>query len=290
MTVTGPTTISTGTTSNVYSKAEVDQTFANLIDSAPVALNTLKELASALNNDTNYAATVQTQLSNKADKADTYTKTATQTEINSRIAVNNSEQSAVYATQASLSGKQDTLSSGTVVANTNSGPILSGNKVKGVQGLDGITVGGTAELLTLSGTSLAPKSSPTFTGTLNADKVSITSGGLGTLALETTGRIKVGSAVETPKLWFPGTDASDSIVIQNNLGSEVARFYNDYRCTLSGDTTILGNGSVSGTLYSSGPVTCNQTLKVLGDTTVEGARLNVSSNLTNTQIDGLNST
>ena len=69
LTVSGQTTITTGTTSNVYSKAEVDQTFANLIDSAPAALNNLKELESALGNNANYAATVQAQLSNKADKA-----------------------------------------------------------------------------------------------------------------------------------------------------------------------------------------------------------------------------
>ena len=74
LTITGQTTITTGTASNVYSKAEVDQAFANLIGSAPATLNTLKELASALGDDANYAATVQTQLSNKANKADTYTK------------------------------------------------------------------------------------------------------------------------------------------------------------------------------------------------------------------------
>ena len=73
LTITGQTTITIGTTSNVYSKAEVDQTFAKLIDSAPAALNTFKELASALGNDANYAATVQTQPSNTADKATTYT-------------------------------------------------------------------------------------------------------------------------------------------------------------------------------------------------------------------------
>ena len=150
------------------------------------------------------------QLSNKANKADTYTKTETQAEINAHIGLDNAELSAVYATQASLSGKQDTLSSGAVVANTNSGSILSGNKIKGVQGLDGITVGGTTELLTLSGASLAPKTNPTFTGTLNADKVSIT-GGLGSLAIETMGRIKTGGNVEPPTLKFPGTNANDSI-------------------------------------------------------------------------------
>ena len=66
LTTTGPTTITTGAASNVYAKDEVDQTFTNLIGAAPATLDTLKELASALANDEDYAATVQTQLSNKA--------------------------------------------------------------------------------------------------------------------------------------------------------------------------------------------------------------------------------
>ena len=88
LTITGQTTITTGAASNVYSKAAVDQTFANLIDSAPAALNTLKELALALNNDDNYAATVQTQLLNKADKADTYTRGASDIQMGLRIDLN----------------------------------------------------------------------------------------------------------------------------------------------------------------------------------------------------------
>jgi hypothetical protein len=128
--ITRPTTITIGTISNVYSKAEVDQTFANLIDSAAAALSTLKELSLASNNDANYAATVQIQLSNKADTADTYTNHAVVVEITNRISGNNSELSAVYATKASLGGKQDTLHFGTVVANTNAGSVLSGTRVK----------------------------------------------------------------------------------------------------------------------------------------------------------------
>lgn len=38
---------------------------ADVLDSAPEALNTLKELASALNDDANYATTVATQMSNR---------------------------------------------------------------------------------------------------------------------------------------------------------------------------------------------------------------------------------
>ena len=46
----------------------------NLVDSAPDTLNTLNELAAALNDDTNFATTVTNQISLKADK--TYTDTA----------------------------------------------------------------------------------------------------------------------------------------------------------------------------------------------------------------------
>jgi hypothetical protein len=50
-----------------YTKTEVDTQFSSLIDSAPTALNTLKELANALANDANYATTVQNQLATKAN-------------------------------------------------------------------------------------------------------------------------------------------------------------------------------------------------------------------------------
>ncbi len=69
LTITRQTTKTIGAASNLYSKAEVDQTFANLINSAPATLNTLMELASVLNNDGNYATTVQNQLATKAPLA-----------------------------------------------------------------------------------------------------------------------------------------------------------------------------------------------------------------------------
>ena len=68
--------------SAVYTKTEVDANFANLINSAPTALNQLSELASALANDANYATTVQNQLALKAPLADpTFTGTVTGTQF-----------------------------------------------------------------------------------------------------------------------------------------------------------------------------------------------------------------
>lgn len=46
----------------------------NVINSAPAALDTLEELAAALGDDPNFATTIATQMGNKADKADVYTK------------------------------------------------------------------------------------------------------------------------------------------------------------------------------------------------------------------------
>lgn len=49
--------------SGFQTKAEVDQAIKDLIGAAPDALNTLKELADALNNDPNFAGNLTTQLS-----------------------------------------------------------------------------------------------------------------------------------------------------------------------------------------------------------------------------------
>ena len=120
-------------------------------------------------------------------------------------------------------------------------------------------------------------------------------GGLGTLALSTTGRVTVGSNVQTPILKIPGSNGNDNQIVQNSLGSTAARFQNDYNCLLNGDTTITGNITGSGELYAAGPATFNQTLAVSGNAMIGGnsatfgARSNVASNITNVQSDGVSS-
>ena len=47
--------------------SDVTTAVANLIDSAPGALDTLNELAAAINDDNNFAATIVTQLGTKAN-------------------------------------------------------------------------------------------------------------------------------------------------------------------------------------------------------------------------------
>ena len=89
-------------------------------------------------------------------------------------------------------------------------------------------------------------------------------------AVSAMDNLSVNGLLKAPQLRITGSDTNHNIVIENSEGSEVARFYNDYRCRFNGDTTILGNADVSGTLYSAGPVTCNQTLSVGGNLTVTG--------------------
>lgn len=79
----------------IEANSYTDTKVAGLINDAPGALDTLKELADALNNDSNFAATVTNQLAQKADKsqiptslpanggnADTATRLATAHTIN----------------------------------------------------------------------------------------------------------------------------------------------------------------------------------------------------------------
>ena len=49
--------------------SDINTAVANLIDSAPGTLDTLNELAAAINDDSNFAATIVTQLGNKANTA-----------------------------------------------------------------------------------------------------------------------------------------------------------------------------------------------------------------------------
>lgn len=70
-----PTTLSAYGITDAYTKTDIDLRIQGVVDAAPAALDTLKELASALGDDANFAGTITAALANKADKATTYTKT-----------------------------------------------------------------------------------------------------------------------------------------------------------------------------------------------------------------------
>lgn len=59
--------VSTAITTEITNRnTAISTAIANLVDSSPATLNTLKELASAINNDASYAATITTALGTKA--------------------------------------------------------------------------------------------------------------------------------------------------------------------------------------------------------------------------------
>ena len=57
-----------------HTKSELDARIANLGDSALATLNTLKELATALNNDQNFPTSITNLIGTKANQSTTYTK------------------------------------------------------------------------------------------------------------------------------------------------------------------------------------------------------------------------
>lgn len=65
----------------VYTKTETDERIQSLIGAAPKALDTLSELAKALNDDPDFAKTITTELAKKANLADVYDKAAAAAEF-----------------------------------------------------------------------------------------------------------------------------------------------------------------------------------------------------------------
>ena len=75
---TAPTAAAGTNTTQVATTAFVGTAVSNLVASAPAALDTLNELATALGNDANFSTTLTTNLGLKAPKADpTFTGTVT---------------------------------------------------------------------------------------------------------------------------------------------------------------------------------------------------------------------
>jgi hypothetical protein len=65
-------------TEDTWSSSKIDTEITSavngILDGAPAALDTLNELAAAINDDASYASTITSQLGNKANSADVYTR------------------------------------------------------------------------------------------------------------------------------------------------------------------------------------------------------------------------
>ena len=62
------------TKTETFSKSEVTQKIKDIVGAAPAALDTLQEIAKSLNNDSDFAGTITNELSKKANKSHTHTK------------------------------------------------------------------------------------------------------------------------------------------------------------------------------------------------------------------------
>ena len=84
---------------NVYTKEQTKQLFTDLIDSSPAALDTLNELAKALNNDPNFSNTMTTELAKKA----TITQLdAVKGDLDKKVNMTDYIRSAIYNTPTKL--------------------------------------------------------------------------------------------------------------------------------------------------------------------------------------------
>jgi len=168
-------------TSTIATQSYVGTAVSNLVDAAPTTLNTLNELAAALNDDANYASTVSTALGLKAPLADpTFTgtvsgitksmvglgnvdnttdankpvSTATQTALDakSNILVTTNAQSSNYTIDLADAGKLIEMSGGGTLTITDSSSFPVGFYVDVLQT-------GTSQV-TIAGTSFTPDSTP----------------------------------------------------------------------------------------------------------------------------------
>ena len=100
------TTLSGYGITNAYTKTEVDNKVAGIVDSAPEALNTLKELATALGNDANFSTTILNKIGEKASTSElTALSNSTQTQLNSKLSKDEASTTYAKLTGATFTGE-----------------------------------------------------------------------------------------------------------------------------------------------------------------------------------------
>jgi hypothetical protein len=95
-----------------YTKTEVDTNIANLVDTAPATLDTLNELAAALGDDANFAATTASALGEKLAKASNLSDLANAATARTNLGLGNvtNESKATMFTNPSFTGDLTTFS------------------------------------------------------------------------------------------------------------------------------------------------------------------------------------
>lgn len=154
---TAPTATAATNTTQIATTAFVRTEISNLIDSAPGALDTLNELAAAINDDANFATTITTALSGKEPTIASGTTSqywrgdkSWQTLDKSAVGLSNVENTAL----STWTGSSNITTLGTISSGTWQGSSISSTYID---------------------SAIARLSSPTFTGTANAERLSVDS-------------------------------------------------------------------------------------------------------------------
>ena len=121
-TVVAPTPVESDNTTKIATTAFVKMSIDNLVDSAPNNLNTLNELAAAINDDNNFHNTVTTALAGKHPSITTSARlnanligangNVSNTEYGYLNGVTSAIQTQFSSQQSQINGKQDTIGNG----------------------------------------------------------------------------------------------------------------------------------------------------------------------------------
>jgi len=243
-----------GGTGNLATENYVDTAVANVIDSAPGALDTLNELAAALGDDANYASTTTTALSNRL-RIDTNAQGLTSTQKSNAITnlgLSTVATSGSYtdlsntSSVVTLSGSQ-TLTNKTLDDATLTGTLTAGGGVgtagqvlkstgTGVEWGTAASGGGSADLSAVSedilpafdevydiGSSTYKWYDGFFTNSINLDTIALTNSS-GTLAinsdLSVTGDATLGSLLVDSLLLSENTITADASTAIQYLGDK----------------------------------------------------------------------
>ena len=178
-TPTAPTATAGTNSTQVATTAYADAAVAAIVDAAPGTLNTLNEIAAAINDDASYAATITTALGTKAPlESPTFTGTvsgvtATHVGLGNVDNTSDADKPVSTATQTALNAKAPTANptfTGTVD--------FTGATVNGISSYSAPTLGSTsissgATVTTVAGLTLT---SPVLTGTVTLPQGKLTGG------------------------------------------------------------------------------------------------------------------
>lgn len=210
-----PGTNTTQIATTAFVQSATSSAVSNLIDSAPGALDTLNELAAAINDDANFASTITTALSGKEPTITSGTTSqywrgdkSWQTLDKSSVGLGNVENTAL----STWAGSSSITTVGTIGSGTWQGSSISTTytdaKVTSVNGSTGAISG------------LATLASPSFTGTANAERLSVDS----TAFIDTiTTTVSSTSATEIDS-FTQSSFSSCEYLIQIKQGSKVTVF------------------------------------------------------------------